>query len=160
MMSAIRNFFEQHIAPPAGEPAAGAGQRARVAAAALLVEVLRRDDRLTGAERDAVLASVQRKFGIEPAAARQLLDLAEAEAREAHDYYQFTSQVNAAFTPGQKRRLIEELWMVAYADDVLHRHEEHLIRRVAELLHLPHREFIRSKLRAQAARSAPVRQGA
>lgn len=44
---------------------------------------------------------------------------------------------------------MELLWRVAFADGRLDRYEEHLIRRIADLLHLPHRDFIRAKLRAQ-----------
>ncbi len=149
MLSSVRKFFEQRINARPGEAAAPAEDRAKLAAAALLVEVVRSDDQFSAVERDSVLGSVQRKFGIEAEAARQLLELAEVEARDAHDTYQFTSMINAGFTDAQKGRLIEELWRVAYADSVLHRHEEHLIRRIADLIHVPHSTFIRAKLRAQ-----------
>jgi uncharacterized tellurite resistance protein B-like protein len=152
MLPALRKFFDQRIAARPDEPAAQAEDRARLAAAALLVEVVRSDDSFSPDERGAVIDSVQRKFAIEPAAARELVDLAEAEASEAHDTYQFTSRINAGFSADQKRRLVEELWRVAYSDAVLHRHEEHLIRRVADLLHVPHSEFIRSKLRVLESR--------
>ncbi len=131
------------------ESAAIARDRARIAAAALLIEVVRVDDQFTEHERAAALGSVQRKFGLEPEQAQQLLELAEAEANDAHDTYQFTSKINAGFSSEEKLRLIEELWRVAYADEVLHRHEEHLIRRVAELLHVSHKAFILAKLRVQ-----------
>lgn len=149
MLAAIRNFFEEHIAERPDEAQAATAERARVAAAALLVEVVRGDEDFSDEERIAVLESVRRKFGLGPGAARQLLALAEAETHDAHDYYQFTSKINAGFSPERKRQLVEELWRVAYADAVLHRHEEHLIRRVADLLHLSHGEFIRAKLRVQ-----------
>jgi uncharacterized tellurite resistance protein B-like protein len=34
---------------------------------------------------------------------------------------------------------------VALADREIHHHEEALVRRLADLLHVPHREFIRAK---------------
>jgi uncharacterized tellurite resistance protein B-like protein len=151
MLAAIRNFFEQHIAARPDQPQATAEERARVAAAALLVEVVRGDDHYTEEERGAVLETMRRKFGLDPDQSRQLLALAEAESRDAHDYYQFTSKINASFSRERKLQLIEELWRVAYADAALHWHEEHLIRRVADLLHLSHRDFIRGKLQAQGS---------
>jgi uncharacterized tellurite resistance protein B-like protein len=99
------------------------------------------------------MAAARRKFGLDDAESRQLIELAEAEAADAHDLYQFTRQVNAAFTPEQKVRLIEELWRVAWSDDVLHRYEEHLIRKVADLIYVPHSAFIAAKLRVQDARA-------
>jgi uncharacterized tellurite resistance protein B-like protein len=152
MLPAIRKFFDQFMAARSDDPGAVGTDRARLAAAALLVEVVRSDANVSDAERSAILAAVQGKFSLDPEAARELVALAEAEAREAHDTYQFTSSINAGFSTDQKRELVEELWRLAYEDATLHRHEEHLIRRVAELLHVPHSAFIRAKLMAEAAR--------
>ena len=112
-------------------------------------EVARSDHNYSDAERQAVLASVQGRFGLSAAEAQEMLILAEAESREAHDIFQFTSKINASFSPEQKVRLIEELWRAAYADSVVHEYEEHLIRRVADMLHLSHSQFIAAKLRVQ-----------
>jgi uncharacterized tellurite resistance protein B-like protein len=150
MLTALRNFFDQHIAAQSGEPEAIAEQRAQLAAAALLVEVARSDQNFSDVERQAVLGSVQRKFGLSPAQAQELLALAESESHDAHDIYQFTSKIDATFSPERKVRLIEELWRAAYSDSVLHEYEEHLIRRVADLLHLSHAQFIAAKLRVLA----------
>ena len=147
MLTTIRNFFDKHIAPQPEDSPATAERRLQMATAVLLVEVARSDQDFSDAEKQSVLASVQRKFALGDAEAQELLALAEAQSREAHDIFQFTSKVNAAFTPEQKVRLIEELWRAAYADSVLHEHEEHLIRRVADMLHLSHSQFIAAKLR-------------
>ena len=152
MLDSIRKFFRDHMATDPAADAAGAASRARVAAAALLVEVVRSDHKFPEVEREAVMASAGRKFGLDEASARALVELAEAEAKEAHDLYQFTSLINASFSPEQKVRLVEELWRVAWADDVLHHYEEHVIRKVADLIHVPHSAFIAAKLRVQDAR--------
>ena len=153
MLTAIRHFFDQHIAAHPDESEAITERRAQIAAAVLLVEVARSDQNFSDAERQAVLGSVQRKFDLSPAQAQELLALAEAESRDAVDIYQFTSQIDATFTPERKVRLIEELWRAAYSDSVLHEYEEHLIRRVADLLHLSHSQFIAAKLRVLAKAS-------
>jgi uncharacterized tellurite resistance protein B-like protein len=149
MLKALRNFFDQHIAAQPGEPQASAERRAQIAAAVLLVEVARSDHDFSEAERQAVLGSVQRKFALSAAQAQEVLALAEAESHDAHDIFQFTSQIDATFTLEQKLRLIEELWRAAYSDSAVHEYEEHLIRRVCDLLHLSHSQFIAAKLRAQ-----------
>jgi uncharacterized tellurite resistance protein B-like protein len=147
MLNALRSFFDQHLAPKPDEAPASAEKRAQLAAAVLLVEVARSDNDYSDAERQAVLGSVQNKFRLSEAEARQLVTLAEAQSREAHDIYQFTSKIDASFSPEEKVRLIEELWRAAYADKVLHEYEEHLIRRIADMLHLSHSQFITAKLR-------------
>jgi uncharacterized tellurite resistance protein B-like protein len=147
MLTAIRNFFDKHLAAPANESPDSAERRVRIATAVLLVEVARSDHEFSESERQTVLASVQGKFGLSAEAAEELVTLAEQQSREAHDIFQFTSKIDAVFTPEQKVRLIEELWRAAYADSVLHEHEEYLIRRVADMLHLSHSQFITAKLR-------------
>ena len=154
MLDPFKQFFRRHIAPGAAEDEATTLHRARVAAAALLVEVVSSDSEVSDTERRAVLAVAQRKFGLDEAESRQLVELAEAESRDAHDLFQFTSQVNQAFSAEQKVRLVEELWSVAWSDDTLHHYEEHVIRKVADLIHVPHSQFIAAKLRVQARRQA------
>lgn len=152
MLAAIRDFFDRHIATRPDETGADAEHRLKIAAAVLLIEVARSDHVFSDAERAAVLASVQKKFELTEAEARQLIALAETESRDAHDIYQFVAAINAGFAPERKVRLLEELWRAAYADSQLQGHEEHLIRRVADMLHLPHSQFIAAKLRALAGR--------
>jgi uncharacterized tellurite resistance protein B-like protein len=152
MLDSIRKFFREHIAPDPAADAAAAASRARVAAAALLVEVVRSDSEFSEAERSAVLDAAGRKFGLDRQESEALVALAEAEAQEAHDLYQFTSLINASFSAEQKAKLVEELWRVAWSDDVMHHHEEYLIRKVADLIHVPHSAFIVAKLRVQDER--------
>jgi uncharacterized tellurite resistance protein B-like protein len=152
VLDALRNFFDRHIAARPEESQADAEHRARVAAAALLVEVIRSDESFSETERAHVLDAVQRKFDLTTAEARELLTLAETQSHDATDLYQFTSKVNASFSPERKVRLIEELWRVAFADTLLNAHEEHLIRRIADLLHVRHSDYIAAKLRVMAAK--------
>jgi uncharacterized tellurite resistance protein B-like protein len=104
---------------------------------------------VTDEERETVRRAVQDKFDLGPEETAELLRLAEEEARDATDYYQFTSLINQHFTPEQRVRLIEHLWRVAYADGDLHVYEEHLVRKIADLIHVPHKAFIAAKLRAK-----------
>jgi len=87
-------------------------------------------------------------LGLEPAATQALVEEAERQIDRSHDLYQFTSQINRTYSEADKVRLLEALWRVADADTAVHKYEEHLIRRVADLLHVPHSGFIAAKLRA------------
>jgi uncharacterized tellurite resistance protein B-like protein len=149
MLNAIREFFERHV----DAPAARGDERhtIEVATAALLVEVVRLDHEVGPAERNAVLRAVHAKFGLSGEEAATLVRLAEEEARQATDYYQFTSLINRRFTPEQKERVIEHMWRVAYADAELSAYEQHTIRKIADLLYVPHSAYIAAKLRARDA---------
>lgn len=148
MLDAIRQFFEKNIRGETRDDAPSE-HRLRVATAALLVEMARMSTEVTDEERETIWRAVQDKFSLSAEETRELLRLGEEEARDATDYFQFTSLINDAFSPEQKVRLIEHLWHVAYADGNLHVYEEHLVRKIADLIHVPHKEFIAAKLRAK-----------
>lgn len=147
MLSTIRDFFERNIA---GAPAQD-GHSIELATAALLVEVMRIDAGTTAAERAAVQRAIREKFGLSEAETAALIALAEEEMRQATDYYQFTSLINQRFSQAQKERVLELMWRVAYADSVIDAHEQHLMRKIAALLHLPDSAYIAAKLRARDA---------
>lgn len=149
MLNSIRDFFERNI----GAPASPAGERHSIelATAALLVEVVRSDADVHPSEQQVVLRAVREKFGLSDDEAQTLLRLAEEEVRTANDYYQFTSLINREFSQQQKQRVIELMWQVAYADTELSAHENHVLRRIAELLHVTHSDYIAAKMRARDA---------
>lgn len=151
MVEAIREIFEKYIKHVGPDDSASRPDPVRVAGAALLLEMARMDGDVSDAERSRILQTVQTKFGLGSAEAGELLQVAEEQARQATDYYQFTSLIKDHFTPEQKERLIEQLWDVAYTDGQLHPYEEHLVRKIADLLYVPHNAFIAAKLRARAA---------
>ncbi|MDB4837082.1 TerB family tellurite resistance protein [Marinomonas sp.] len=69
--------------------------------------------------------------------------------QEANDLYQFTKVVNSVASVEQKMELLKGLWRVALADGDLDSYEDHRIRRISELLLMPHSEFIQAKLFVQ-----------
>jgi len=107
------------------------------------------DTHIQEGERKAVLDSLRSKFGLADQEASSLVALAESEARQATDYFQFTSLINQHFTLEQKIRVIEHLWEIAYIDRKLDMYEEHFIRKIADLLYVPHAQYITTKLRAR-----------
>lgn len=146
MLQAIRRFFDSQVTATADSSPA---HSIELATAALLVEVSRIDAESTPREREAVEHAVREKFGLSQDEATELVRLADAEVAQATDYFQFTSLVNRHFTAEQKQRVLELMWRVAYADAELSAHENHLMRRIADLLHVPHGDYIAAKMRAR-----------
>jgi uncharacterized tellurite resistance protein B-like protein len=147
MLKGIREFFDRAF----GDADPADRHTIEVATAALLVEIVRMDGEVSDVERAAVQDAVRGKFHLAPADAQALVDLAEAQARQANDYYQFTSIINRRFTQAQKIRVVELLWEVAYADAEANPFEEHLIRKLADLLYVEHPDYINAKLKARDA---------
>jgi uncharacterized tellurite resistance protein B-like protein len=149
MVAAIREFFDKYIKDDKGKTATSEHDTIRIATAALLVEMTRMDGSISDVERKRVMHAVETKFGLRPEETAELLRLAEQEAQQATDYFQFTSLIKDRLTPAEKERLIEQLWRVAYADGELNPYEEHLVRKIADLIYMPHNAFIAAKLRAR-----------
>ena len=150
MLQSLKRFFEERVAPETAEPAPdGREHGLRLAAAALLFEVVRADLEIKDEERTVMRAAIQGTFGLGRDETNELIRLAEEESREATSLYEFTHLIDEAFTPEQKKRVVELLWLVAFADAEKHAHEEHLVRRIAGLLHVPHPDFIDAKIRAR-----------
>src|SRR5215831_2400031 len=107
MSSAIGTFFQKYLAERAVEVDEHVKmRRARLAAAALLVEVVHADGEIAPSERAALLAGVRTQFSLPETEAAELLKLAEAQAGQAVDLHQFTSLINKQFSDGQKLELI------------------------------------------------------
>lgn len=152
MLKSIRDYFEQNIGAPASSTSASSERHSiQLATAALLIEVVRSDAKTEPAEQQVVLRAVREKFGLSNEEAESLIRLAEEEVRQANDYYQFTSLINRHFDQPQKQRVIELMWQVAYADGELAAHENHVLSRIAELLHVTHADYIAAKMRARDA---------
>jgi uncharacterized tellurite resistance protein B-like protein len=153
MLSAIKRFFQERVLDEAAKPAADAGPHAlRLAAAALLFEVMRADAEVRDEERTVMRTAIQGTFGLTREETEELMRLAEDASRQAVSLYEFTSLVDKGFDAEQKKRVVELMWLVTFADGEKDALEEHLIRKVAGLLHVPHPDFIDAKLRARSTR--------
>ena len=132
----------------AAEPRDPAPAR-RLAVATLLVEIARADFEVDASERTAIRRMLAGAYGLDPDSAGALLAQAERAAEEAVSLYEFTRRLNDELSPAEKVEIVEMLWRVAYADGRLDKYEEHLVRKAADLLYVPHRRFIRAKLKIE-----------
>lgn len=123
----------------------------RVATALLLIEVARADYADDLAEDATMLASLKQFFALDDAAAALLLEEARSTADRAVELQQFTRRLHEQLSISEKQRVVEMLWQVALADQRLDKHEDHLVRRLAELLYVPHSDVIRIRNRVRSA---------
>lgn len=147
MIRSIREYFAARIVSEEHKEAS-----LELATAALLIEVSRADFDVSGEERAAIEEQVRKSFGLTEEETREIVELAEEEVARAVSIYEFTRLVDKSFTPEQKRHIIGLLWKVALTDQRIEAREEHLIRKVATLLHVPHEDFIAEKIAARERR--------
>ena len=119
----------------------------QLAAAALLIELGKADYQRDEREQQAIFAAVRNCYReLDEATVAELIRDAEAASDRATSLYEFTRIINERCGEEEKFQLVRELWRVAYADGAIDKYEDHLIRRIAELIYLPHALYIRAKL--------------
>ncbi|WP_417514378.1 TerB family tellurite resistance protein [Marinobacter sp.] len=149
MIESLKKLFS---APQTEHPKLDAHQLA-VAATALMVQLSRVDHNEDERELQAIVECAIKAHQVTREEAEEILSDALAHADDATSLYEFTGQINENLDQEGKQSLLENIWHVALADDRVDKYEEHLIRRMADLLHLNHREFIQARHKAESARS-------
>ena len=152
MLAALKNLF--------GDLASGdkhsshfADNDYRVAAAALLIHAALIDGNMSEAEREKLRAVIKQRFELDDAATSELIEQATTAEHDAVDLYHFTSILNRTLDEAGRRRMVEMMWEVSYADGGITEFEDNLIWRAADLLLVPSRERIELR-RSVAAKSA------
>jgi uncharacterized tellurite resistance protein B-like protein len=117
----------------------------RIAGYALLFEISRADHEVHEEEHSEMVRAVSTVCGLDESDIASLLETADDAVEQAVSLYDFTSVVNEHLNREKKYELLLLLWRIAYADGRLDRYEEYYIRKIADLMHLSHADFIRAK---------------
>lgn len=149
MLNSIKSYFEAKLKSNTDSAGEISASSSNLASAALLIEVMKSDHELDQRETDEFLDLLQSSLNIPEAELDAMHELAEQQACQATSLFEFTRLINDEYDYDEKLRLIENMWRMAYSDDELDKYEEHLIRKVSELIYVSHSDFIRMKLRVR-----------
>tara|TARA_B100001109_G_scaffold98034_1_gene79923 strand:+ start:167 stop:619 length:453 start_codon:yes stop_codon:yes gene_type:complete len=119
------------------------------ACAALLVEIAFADKDFDEREKESLKQSLLKSYAIDIETINEIINDAEKTVEESTSLYEYTRTVNDEFEYPQKLNLLENLWKVAYADETLDKYEEHLLRKISDLIHISHSDYINIKLRVR-----------
>jgi uncharacterized tellurite resistance protein B-like protein len=122
----------------------------RVATAVLLVEVARADFIIVPSEKLRLRELLEQQFNLSAQELDALLEEAEADADRLVSIQHVTRLLNEHYDHAMKRRVVEMMWQLVYADGEKDHYEEHLLRQVADLLYVSHSEFIQARHKAEA----------
>lgn len=132
---------------PGASERSGEAHNLQILAAALMVEVAKADNQFTEQEMETILRLVCEEYDLSSEAARELLNSATREADKSSSLYELAREVDLNLNYAEKRQLLSNLWKVAYADQDKHKYEEYIIRKLADLLHLSHRDFVQTRMK-------------
>lgn len=142
MLKKLLDLFEQ-----AGEDTMPV--KPELAAAVLMVEVMAADHQWDDVERETIDRLLREELGLSASETTELLEEASDTQQATHDLFAFTKEINDHYEESDKYRLLVNLWQVAYADGNVDRYEDYMIRKIADLLYLPHGRFMQAKHEAK-----------
>ena len=147
MLKTITSFFQ--------DKEVSSGKKARpehamhLAASALLIEAGRSDFDLSAEEIQHVTKLLGKHFELNAEDVAALVALGIEEAEDAISLHPYIKVINDSCSDAEKIQLVELMWQVAYSDNIKDKYEEHMIRKVADLLYLSHSEFIKARHKAE-----------
>ena len=116
------------------------------ACSALLIEVAFADKVFDESEILSLTTSLKEIYNLEHDTINELVSDAERTVNESTSLYEYTRVVNDEFSYNNKLQLLSRIWKLAFADGALDKYEEHLIRKISDLIHISHSDFIKIKL--------------
>ena len=120
-----------------------------LAAAVLMIEISLADENIGDEEYETIKNILFDQFDLDKTKIDELISLAEDEVDHSVSLHEFSETINNELSATEKINIIENLWRVAYADAYLHKYEEYYIRKIADLLHVSHSDYIKTKLKAE-----------
>jgi uncharacterized tellurite resistance protein B-like protein len=154
MLDTLKTFFSE-LAGGAKPQERFADNDYRLAAAALLIHVVGVDGAISEAERGKLHAVLKHRFELDDAATAELIDEATTVEGEAVDLYRFTSLLNRTLDEDGRRRIVEMMWEIIYADGHVSEFEDNVVWRVADLLNISSRDRLELRRQVAAGRDGP-----
>ncbi len=143
MLKQLRDIFNKTLIDSDKGGSASRDHALRLATAALLIEVVRADYEEDIKETEAVIRQLQTRFELSEEETLLLVKEAEESADRSISLQDFTRLLHENLSEAEKHSVIEMLWLIALADDNLDKHEDYVVRKVAELLYVTHGDLIR-----------------
>ena len=143
----IKTYFEKHLDPGDCKDEESILKTYELAGAALMVELMQSDHKLDERESQEFIRVLKQTFTLDQSEIEEITLLAEEEATQSTSLFEFTRLINDNYAYTDKVRLIENMWRLAFADEILDKYEESLIRQIAELIYVKHSDFIQAKLK-------------
>ena len=118
-------------------------------ACVLAYEVARADGNISDDELNSLLNEIEKITADVNKNPDEIFSLIKNYSENSVSFHEFISDINNDFNKEEKLELIQYLWDVAYADNVLDVNEERLIRRIANLINLKDLDVLRLKNKAK-----------
>ncbi|MBE0615395.1 MAG: TerB family tellurite resistance protein [Burkholderiales bacterium] len=148
LITKFRDFVDE-IAPSPELVAQREASALQRACCSLLMEVARLNSADAERKREVVSLALRQLFSVRDEDLDTMIEMAGRRENRLTSYFKPVALINKCCTFSQKLQFMETLWRVAMADGSIDMYEDQLVRKLADLLAIPHADFILSKHRVQ-----------
>jgi len=147
MLDRLRQFIAEVASPLTQDNRPFSETDYRLAATALLIHVVSLDGEPSEVEKRKLHTLLQTRFQLDAPTATQLIAEATLVEGEAVDLYHFTSVIMRSVDEEGRKRIVEMMWELVYADNNVSEFEDNVMWRAADLLGVSSRDRIQLKHR-------------
>jgi uncharacterized tellurite resistance protein B-like protein len=122
-----------------------ADENLRLATCILLIEVSKSDDDFDLDEQKKIRSLIKSNFNLSDIQIEHLFTLSKDTHNEMTSLYEWTDIINNDCSYEQKLTIIGFMWDIAFTDERLDKYEDYTIRKVCDLIHVKHVDFINLK---------------
>jgi uncharacterized tellurite resistance protein B-like protein len=141
MLDGLRQFITDMVSPDIGQRVFDETDY-RLAATALLIHIVSLDGAPTAVEKRKLHSLIETSFKLDPGTADQLIASATRAEHDAVDLYRFTSVIMREMDEAGRRRIVEMMWEMVFADGKVTEFEDNVLWRAADLLGISGRDRI------------------
>ena len=116
------------------------------AAAILLLSIANADEKIDSEEIKSIREIIQDFFSIESEETFTIIEDAILELKQKTSLFSYIETINDNFSYKDKVDFLLCIYEVAYSDEELHFMEQYLIRKIANSLHVEHKDLIEAKI--------------
>ncbi len=146
MIDLVKRFFGKSVRNGVAERVEKRCQNIQVATCAVLLEMAKIDSEFSEEEQESLISILKKRYGLSNEDTEELILASNEELEGSIDLWRFTNLINRNYAIEEKLEIIKTVWEIAYADGKLDKHEDYLLHKLAELLHLTHKQLIDAKL--------------
>ena len=153
MLDGLRQFITEIVSPDVEQRVFDETDY-RLAATALLIHIVSLDGEPTAVEKRKLHSLIETSFKLDPGTADRLIASATRAESDAVDLYRFTSVIMREVDEAGRRRIVEMMWEMVFADGKVTEFEDNVLWRAADLLAISGRDRIDLKHAVQERQAA------
>ena len=147
MFDAFRKFVSSVLGEREEKAKENLAGNVKLAASVILLEAAYSDREMTAEERRIITEILKDRFELEGEEAGELISFSEEIVKNDTNKWRFMNLINKTFPVEEKLGFMEQVWRIILSDGRIDKYEDHVARRIASVLRIPHHRMIEAKIK-------------